>query len=56
MLSLILAAALAAAPAIPEGEALSEAVAARSAALFEMAFEQCDPAAFSAFVSDDMEF
>lgn len=58
MTPILLAAALAGAPAptLPEGEALTAAVAARSAALFETAFEQCDPEAFRRFAVDDLEF
>ena len=45
-----------AAPALPEGEALAAAVATRSQALFDIAFNRCDPAAMRSMVIDDLEF
>ncbi|MBC7985703.1 MAG: nuclear transport factor 2 family protein [Sphingomonadaceae bacterium] len=42
-------------PAVPEGEALTEAVAARDAEFFALFFEQCDPEAMRGFLTDDFE-
>ena len=41
---------------IPPPPALTEAIAARDAQLFEVMFDQCDPAALADLVTPDMEF
>ncbi len=41
---------------VPAQPALTEAIAARDAALFGLMFNGCDPAALTALVTDDMEF
>lgn len=46
----------AAAPAIPDQPALTQALAARDQALFHVMFEECDPAALSDLVTGDVEF
>jgi hypothetical protein len=54
---LALIAALALSPVeVPSPPALTQAIAARDAALFEVMFDQCDPAALKRLVTDDMEF
>ena len=57
MLTLALLAALALAPVeVPRPPVLAQAIAARDAALFDVMFVQCDPAALEGLVTDDMEF
>lgn len=59
MLLPTLLAALALPPAIvevPGQPALTQAIAARDATLFSVMFTQCDPAALTNLVTDDMEF
>lgn len=41
---------------IPTEPALTKAIEARDEVLFDVMFEQCDPAALAAVVTDDMEF
>ena len=41
---------------IPEGAALTEAITASDAAIFSVMFDQCDPAALSDLVTEDIEF
>jgi hypothetical protein len=41
---------------VPSQPALTQKIAARDAALFDVMFAGCDPAALSALVTDDMEF
>lgn len=41
---------------IPDQPALTEAIAARDAALFRVMFDGCDPAALADLVTEDMEF
>lgn len=53
---MLFAMALAAAtPALPEGPALTEAVAARDAEFFELVFEGCDPARLETMLTPDFE-
>jgi hypothetical protein len=58
MLLLALLAALAQSPAVevPAQPALTQAIAARDTALFDVMFAGCDPAALTTLVTDDMEF
>jgi len=42
--------------AIPEGPDLYRTIAARDAALFEVMFDKCDPAALGDLVTEDVEF
>lgn len=51
-----LAALAAAAVSVPPQPALTQAIAARDAALFDVMFAQCDPEALAALVTEDMEF
>lgn len=44
------------APTIPDQPALTEAIAARDATLFQVMFDDCDPAALADLVTEDMEF
>jgi len=44
------------APALPEGAALTEAIRARDAELFEVLFERCEPERMRALVTADIEF
>jgi hypothetical protein len=44
------------APALPDQPALTETLRARDATLFQVMFDQCDPAALSDLVTQDMEF
>lgn len=55
MLSL-LAALAAISVVVPNEPVLTKAIAARDAVLFDVMFEQCDPAALATIVTDDMEF
>ncbi len=55
-LVLAFAAPAAAAVALPEGPALTEAVRARDAEFFELAFRGCDPARLRAMLTPDFEF
>ena len=49
--------ALAAAVQVPQtGPALTQAIAARDAALFETFFSECDPAKMAGFLTPDLEF
>lgn len=41
---------------VPTEPALTKAIAARDAVLFDVMFAQCDPAGLAAAVTDDMEF
>jgi hypothetical protein len=53
MFALVLAAAI----QVPQsGPALTQAIAARDAALFETFFRQCDPAKMAGFLTPDLEF
>jgi hypothetical protein len=54
---LLIALSLAAAdpPVLPEGPALTEAVRARDAEFFQLAFDGCDPARFSSMITPDFE-
>jgi hypothetical protein len=52
----LLALATAAAIQIPTGPALTQAIAARDAALFHTFFEECDPAKMMGFLTPDLEF
>ena len=49
------AAQAAAAPALPEGPALTEAIAARDAEFFELLFLGCDPARMRGYLAPDFE-
>jgi hypothetical protein len=42
-------------PALPEGEALTSAIAARDAELFDLLFNGCDPDRMATMVTDDLE-
>lgn len=44
------------APTIPDQPALTEAIATRDTALFQVMFDGCDPAALADLVTEDMEF
>jgi hypothetical protein len=55
-LALVFAAPAAAAVALPEGPALTEAVRARDAEFFELAFLRCDPARLRTMLTPDFEF
>jgi len=48
--------ALAAALQMPTGPALTQAIAARDAALFHTFFQECDPAKMAGFLTPDLEF
>lgn len=55
-IALALAAAQAAAgPALPEGPALTEAIAARDAEFFDILFNRCDPERMRAYLTPDFE-
>jgi hypothetical protein len=41
---------------VPSQPALTEAIAGRDSALFDVMFAQCDPSALKGLVTDDMEF
>ena len=41
---------------VPDPPALAEAIGARDTALFAVMFDQCDPSALSALVTEDIEF
>jgi hypothetical protein len=43
------------APALPEGPALTEAIRARDAELFQLMFEGCDPARLATLITPDVE-
>lgn len=55
-MSALLAVVAAASVLVPAEPALTQAILARDAALFDLMFVQCDPAALAAGVTDDMEF
>jgi hypothetical protein len=48
-------AAVASTAAIPEGAALTSAIAARDKAVFGLLFDGCDPAAMAAYIAQDFE-
>lgn len=56
MLVLLAAAMALSSVQVPAQPALTEAIAARDAALFNVMFDRCDPAALGGLVTDDMEF
>jgi hypothetical protein len=56
LLALLAALALSPAVEVPAQPALTQAIAARDTALFDVMFAGCDPAALTALVTDDMEF
>lgn len=56
LLALLAALALSPAFEVPAQPALTQAIAARDTALFDVMFAGCDPAALTALVTDDMEF
>jgi hypothetical protein len=43
-------------PALVDGPALTDAIAAQDTALFDVMFERCEPTALADLVSDDLEF
>ena len=54
-IALLAAPAAAAAPSLPQGEALTAAIVERDAALFSLLFDGCDPAAMDRMLSRDFE-
>lgn len=54
-LALAAAQAAASAPALPEGPALTEAIATRDAAFFELLFNRCEPEQMRGFLTPDFE-
>ena len=53
---LVLASLLAAAPTLPTGPALADAIAASDRAVFGIMFDGCDPAALRSMITPDLEF
>lgn len=56
MFSKILAAAAASMMPLPEGQALTDEIAARDAELFDVVFTRCDPTRLRALLAPDVEF